>query len=161
MTRLSEQFPRAARGIVSTSSLGTALAGAVRPALVPHGFTLTMWGAGMLAVGTAGPPRGIEVVLCIAAALVGSGVIAVGAAGLSPGRNPGQPVTALTTPPFLPVALSLLVSTLIVHTTSGPLTWTLLGASVTTTYFLALAGQLLLVAHFRGRPFEHQKGGQQ
>jgi hypothetical protein len=152
---LSEQQTRAARRITSTSSLGTALAGAVRPAVVPHGFTLAMWGAGMLAVGTVGPPRGIEVALCVAAALAGSWVIAGGAAWLLPRRNPGDPVTGLRTP-ALPVALSLLVSALIVHTTSGPLTWALLGVAVTTTYFLALAGQLLLLARFRGRPFDQE-----
>lgn len=130
-----------------TQRLRSGLSDVTSAALVPHGFTLTLWGAGVLLVRRHGLPTAPEVfAFCGVAALGFSALALLAQAGEAPPAT--SPVLAQ------PVAIvgAICAAMLVANALPTALAWALSGAAATVTYFVSIAALRLVLVPGRRDP---------
>jgi hypothetical protein len=134
---------------VSENGYRAQLRSVVSASAAPHGYTLTLWTSGALAIHAAGgAPSVVEVLLLLAGAVAGFGMVGLLAYGsfngvLSPAPRAIRLWAALHLLSVGVCALLVYGVSVLVH---GWLLWPLVGFTATATYFLILGAQFQLAA---------------
>ena len=116
----------------------------------PHGYTLAVWGSGMVAVHRLGMPDLIRVLL-----FTGAAALAFGFVHLAGRPGDAAPAVSLAGLPDLggfqivAVLLAIVTADGAAHVTHAAAAWALTGAAATTVYWL-LAGTTVHIALRRG-----------
>jgi hypothetical protein len=122
----------------------------VGSAVVPYGYTLSIWGGGGVAIHALGPPTLIDALLYVAGGAIGFFVCEVVAHGdLRPHLRPPDPAPLMAgwgAVHVLPAGVSVLAAATAAELVGGTLAWPMAGFLVTIAYLLLSALQATLAS---------------
>lgn len=136
------------------STLRAALGTMVAASAAPYGYTISIWSAGAVLLGTHGTPRVAEVFAFLAGALTGFGLLGLLAHGaLARGESLDHAADRVLAGALHWLAAGSAVGgAVLVAKLSGWEAWPLASFAATTIYILIASAQLALVTDRRGGP---------